>query len=436
MVAAADLSDPERRAAVAEVLRALRDSAAWRKACALLRPLCLSFGHTRPSGPLFGAGIFQQQKEVHQPGSAASPAVSEIREIKEQLEKSLHYRHPASELADSLTPPLDAASEWLCHHRADVSTPRTRRRKDWMRAAELLAPWDARLRALSRAAILACNEPHVKCALVACAAECMGWPDQHLVEHCVLGCPPCGDLPDSGVFEPHEDPSVMDLSELDHSRWLPELERRVAEKAARSELSDLASLHDRTLKEVVDGWAVPIGDRADLEREYAAELAAGRCRPMERFPVWQKGKLRPCDNGRSSLHNACTHLHEKLRLAGADFPARVAHRFYVLLGDGDWGMGLGTEDVASAYRRAMCSERGLTVVAQWNPDYERPGGGRGRVEYYHIRGFNFGLKSAVLWWNRLAAFTGEVWPPRALLLSSSRAPADPRRCSALPGIAL
>ena len=131
---------------------------------------------------------------------------------------------------------------------------------------------------------------------------------------------------------------------------------------------------------------------------------------MQRFGVRQKGSLRPCDNARHSLHNACTALHETVTHESADFPSRSAVLFYRLLGEGPWSMLLGTEDIASAYRRATCSVPGLTMFAQWNPH-------ESRVEFFELQGFNFGLRSAVLWFNRLSNFmcvSRRTLPPVAL----------------------
>ena len=46
----------------------------------------------------------------------------------------------------------------------------------------------------------------------------------------------------------------------------------------------------------------------------------------------------------------------------------------------------------------MCSQPQFTVFAQWDPTAE------GKVVFSRLQGFNFGLKSAVLWFNRLAEF--------------------------------
>ena len=40
--------------------------------------------------------------------------------------------------------------------------------------------------------------------------------------------------------------------------------------------------------------------------------ARGLWRPIRRFAIWQKGKWRPCDHARESLHNECTTPSESL----------------------------------------------------------------------------------------------------------------------------
>ena len=117
---------------------------------------------------------------------------------------------------------------------------------------------------------------------------------------------------------------------------------------------------------------------------------------MLRFGVLQGGKIRPCDNARTSLHNLATTLFETVSLESADFPARMAALFVELLGDtSHFSVLIGTEDIASAYRRMPCSEPWFTVFAQWDPFSER-------VVFFRLQGFNFGLKSAVVAFNRLS----------------------------------
>ena len=58
-----------------------------------------------------------------------------------------------------------------------------------------------------------------------------------------------------------------------------------------------------------------------------------------------------------------------------------------------WSMLGGTDDLADAYRHVPCADPRFTVVAIPNAE-------TGEVEYFTLSGFNFGLKSAVLHFNR------------------------------------
>ena len=99
---------------------------------------------------------------------------------------------------------------------------------------------------------------------------------------------------------------------------------------------------------------------------------------MQRFAVWQKGKLRACDNARASMHNEATSTYERLVVEGPDFPgpARVALVFYeraAALGVPMWQMRSGTDDLADAHRHVPTRSPEFTVVALWDPEAERGG---------------------------------------------------------------
>jgi hypothetical protein len=392
-----DLTNAVRAAQLKAARASLHQTKVWHRSLTELKALCLVSGYTRPSGR--AAGPWGDQTQVAPPGSDKSPEIAEIESVREQIASALEFEHPCYRLHGALPDDLVAAAAWICDHRLDISEARRERTSRLSHVAKALSGWTTELYEAAPECVSTAKLPHVHVAFVDCLAHAMGWPDDHLVEHCVLGCPPVGDIPDSGVFVAKEDPAAMRLDELSHEGWLNELERLISREGPDPEKADdLRTLWARTQKEVTDGWATPVGNRAALAVVYAAEIAAGRCRPMVRFGVSQHGKLRPCDNGRSSFHNSCTHLHETIRCESVDFPARVAGLFYERLGERtEWGMALGTEDIASAYRRAMCSEPGLTLFAQWDPEL-------GEVVYFRLQGFNFGLKSAVVWFNRLSMF--------------------------------
>ena len=107
--------------------------------------------------------------------------------------------------------------------------------------------------------------------------------------------------------------------------------------------------------------------RGDLDDAYGK----GNWREMIRFGVWQKGKLRGCDNGRGSLHNEGVYRHEKLVCEAADFPARVARalaRACEVLDLPPPAMIGGTDDLSAAYRHVPTDSPNMTVVALLDPD--------------------------------------------------------------------
>jgi hypothetical protein len=97
---------------------------------------------------------------------------------------------------------------------------------------------------------------------------------------------------------------------------------------------------------------------------------------------------------------------ETISCETADFPVRAALEFDRLLRAAGRVLGafwVGTEDVASAYRRILPDQPQFTIVALWDPSSPP-----GRVVYVQVHGFNFGLKSAVLHFNRYAIFVSRA----------------------------
>ena len=108
--------------------------------------------------------------------------------------------------------------------------------------------------------------------------------------------------------------------------------------------------------------------------------AAGRWRPIRRFAIRQKGKDRPCDHARESLHNATTRSSESLAgQATADAPASIARAFAVRHGS-PVDMEGSTADWPKAYRKSPVRSPRDNVVAVWNP-YE---GRRAQSVYFII----------------------------------------------------
>ena len=95
---------------------------------------------------------------------------------------------------------------------------------------------------------------------------------------------------------------------------------------------------------------------------------------------------------------------ETIHCVGADFPAVIAREFAKWVESECW---VGTDDVEAAYRRILNSLPQYTVVALWDTDAEE-------VRYFPMPGFPFGLKSAVVAFNRVEEFIIEI--SRVLML--------------------
>jgi len=373
----------------------VKASVKYKRAKALLSVLCLVTGHTRPS---YGVkGIFGTQRAVPMPGADDSPVAAEAVDVEVQLRAAFAMEHPCDDMTTGLQPDVCAAADWLIEHRhSDLSQARESRMETIALCARELHECNEELFACAPKHILEAKPPRIHAALCMCLADVMQWPDSYLIQHMVLGCPAVGLSPDSGVFREEDQQPTMEMCDLDHNSWAHSLRNKIRAYSLNAANADEAkTLWERTMKEVHEGWATPIGSKEDCDRLFGE----GLWRAMWRFGVLQKGSVRPCDNAKGSLHNACTHLKEHIVCETADWPVRMAAYLVRALGTShDWGVLLGTEDIEKAYRRAMCSQPQFTVFAQWDPTAE------GKVVFFRLQGFNFGLKSAVLWFNRLAEF--------------------------------
>ena len=116
---------------------------------------------------------------------------------------------------------------------------------------------------------------------------------------------------------------------------------------------------------------------------------------MCRKAIWQSGRVRCIDDARTSKHNDMSSTHETIVCCGPDFPAISASAFASAFGHAV-PMLLGCEDLVAAYRHIPNSKPGFTVFVVWDPTSKSPA-------YITLPGFNFGLTTAVVCFNRLPA---------------------------------
>ena len=392
--------DAERRLRFRRHRDEMRASPVWAKCLAALQSMCLFAGHVRPeaSQPAW------MMQPIVMPGDPAASAAAKAEDIAGNFKAAFVMKHPRACMSSNLQPSVRAAVAWQCDLRKqgdDVKMARDARFSTFCQCSRDLEGWSRQLGRCSPEWVAQAvpRAPHF--ALFDCCSEACGLPDDALVEDMVCGAPAVGECPDSGRFRAEWSPAAVDIDDLDHASWHARLERELTEAGldpARAAEHD--ALWERTTKEVLEGFATRIGSLSDAEDFFGGPQAF---RAMVRFAVEQKGKIRPCDNARSSLHNLATTLRERLALESADFPARVAALYAELMGDSvTFAFHLGTEDVASAYRRMACSQPWFTVFAQWDP-------GTRSVAYFRLQGFNFGLRSAVVAFNRLSACMQDIF---------------------------
>ena len=214
----------------------------------------------------------------------------------------------------------------------------------------------------------------------------------------VLGARSVGDVPPSGVWRPEEVPAEVPFDDLDHAYWNEFLIGSVRQRGAAAvgeARRDAEAVWKKTKEEEAKGFIRRV-ERGELDESYGPAF----WRAVRRFGIWQ-GKIRCCENCAESNHNGASAFHERLWCETADLPARIAAAFAAELAGSPCGMLLGTDDMEAAYRRVLLAAPQYSVVAVWDTDAEE-------VRLFVMPGFNFGLHSAVLQYNRVSHFMTEA----------------------------
>ena len=406
MAAAAPGPDPP-VLGVQERIRRVReclDCRAVRKAvsdCARLRVDGLrSRRSKRARGASRACRVVQKQTTVYGGRDAPEPLVAECTTWAEQLAGAARARHPVQDWAEDLGEAVDDAVEYVASALAEgrnIARERAQKMKVIRAVKQKLVPVNQKIDAWVPEHIKGMVQ-RMDVALVHVLSTVAGSPDTDLPVMLAVGMEAVGDVPDSGWWPLDEKPALVGLDELDHAEWHRRMEANIRREAGQPwRAADVAAVWEKTIGECARGLMHGPFTRAQLDECYGE----GAWRAMQRFGVWQKGKLRACDNARTSLHNEATACHERMVLEGPDFPARVAMAFSAAaarLGVGPWELLSGTDDLADAYRHIPTRSPQWTVVALWSPEEQA-------VRYFTLPGFNFGLKAAVPQFNRVAEAT-------------------------------
>jgi hypothetical protein len=196
-------------------------------------------------------------------------------------------------------------------------------------------------------------------------------------------------------------PLGLDFDDLPHKQWNAWLAQD-AEKRFAALRGDGREDHEKA-------WNKSMQERDEgvCEGPYTIEeldsMFGDRWRGSRRFPVWQKGALRVCDDDAENLGNESSTQHDKLRTQRADVGAKSSIYYGERIGEATrgWSLGIGTDDVKGAYRRVLVATRSYSVAVIVDPS-------AGRAMGFVFWGFTFGKVSAVLYFNAVPAIVAKV----------------------------
>ena len=233
--------------------------------------------------------------------------------------------------------------------------------------------------------------------LLAVLIDATGWPHDSLLFNLVFGFNIIGDIPDTGLFREGGQPFRADLYDTIEAN--ADYTSNLIDNGERNKTlsADDVSVWSKTISEVEKGFMLGPYTRKQLDHEDM--FGYGKWRPLPRFAVWQKGKLRACDDARRSLTNNITRTFESLVCDRADFPVKMAKIFSSMIPQ-RISMMLGTDDIEAAYRRIPVSQPQYSTVACKD--------GEGKMKFFIVPGHNFGLLASVLNFNSVPEFTVHV----------------------------
>jgi hypothetical protein len=381
----------------------------------------MSHGYERPRTSSLQSAVERQQMPAL-PGSE-DLLVAERQFIRPHIEAALKLESPFARAGGlrCARPDLRAAARWSSSFKGSkaarssaIQAERGRRLRVFGEISQSLANVDAKLQSLQTIEARGVQSKGASMALYAAAIRAAGIPDVGFTADQVHGFPCIGDVPDSGLFRTKERAAEKNFSKLFHPKHNSQVASSLRRAAARATLPGreperwtLEVITRKTREEVKAGVAFGPFTADEID----AKFGAGCWRCLHRFGVEQGFeadgvtiKIRPCDNGRTGLHNACMGSHETIAVEDAAFPMLAADlfaEFAELDGEPRPAMQHSTDDVDRAYRRMAAMHPEATVVALFDTEV-------GDVRYYTMNGFPFGLASAVLAFNRHSQVTAMI----------------------------
>ena len=387
----------------------------YQRAVSELRPLFSTLApYVRPAGSR-GAHPFMQSDfpEIRRDKFEPGEILSKRDFARRAVARPSPLQVAAGGASKGLPEDLRVAIDFIIEVGEQITELRAARVADLRVIAEALSPLRKALDERKSPEARAISEKF-NVAWIAACVDAMGpaWPDKELPLRYMIGFPVVFDIPDSGVYRPDEQPA--EISERDfkknNTRMVAKISAEIAAGGLKTDATDVdrrSQCWKRTKEEIESGLVSAPRSRAYMDRKYKR----GRWRCIGRTAILQKGKWRCIDNGKRGKQNKAARMHERLTTSRADFPVMIAREFAARTRSGPGilkrsrGGGRatralrlrhGTKDLAAAYRHVPTSQPEYTNVAVWDEDHKR-------VVYVEVPGHNFGLKSAVVNFNRFPA---------------------------------
>ena len=310
-------------------------------------------------------------------------------------------------------PLLDAATR-IADDPTGLNDARQRALSHWLQRARDLAP-------ASIAALQAIPDPEIRTLLyrgdhlgqffhIKLAEEMVeaaGHRDPAYIAELCAGLPIAGPIARSGLWPPDNIPSSKTIPEfIEHARlYRQELEQSIRYTNDTRTIWDQTKAEREIVTPLLDVRGSPRLDQhgnpmtqtlkvtdGPWTADQITEVEGPDWAPIRRFPVWQKGKCRGCDDGHRSWLNATTSREEKLRCTSVDF---IIAMISALRSRGVTDLRGWAIDEMKAYRQIPVrpEHRRYAIVAVMNPDDHK-------IYYFRMLGHSFGFTAAVYSYNR------------------------------------
>jgi hypothetical protein len=321
-------------------------------------------------------------------------------------EAAARLRFPQKGTADTADADLRAAVAYAVDHRDTLRSFRKDQLAKVDAVVASLAPMSTWIESMAAGTKHEHLVVGTNIAFLAAWCDARRWPDTAFVERWVRGFPIVGDIPDSGLFRPQDQPPTSPASTFspaNNMAWCNEVIRKVSGAATSPSAESrrvLEAVYAQTRKEASLGYVKGPYTRSELNNKFGTNMY----RVMVRFGIEQghggKRKVRAIDNARTSQSNSVSHTHETIVCITFEMAATVSALVLescIRIGINMLEMSIGFEDLTAAYRFVATSQPQFTVFCVWrfSDGKSTPG-----PSFYYVPGHNFGMISSVLNFNR------------------------------------